>query len=118
MSTIGVRWEKVYARAWHLGEMRFDTDMAKGQAKDPSEMWHLIAYVKLQWGCAELVLLPEDHRIYISTNIGILSPFELICGEDTGGAMVVYCWKGSPRGLSAKALAEAEARALEQTLEE
>ena len=95
------RWEKVYARAWDLGEMRFDTDMAKGQAKDPSEMCELIAYVKLQWGGSQLVLLPGDDRVSISTDIGILSPLELICVEDTGGVLVVNCWKGSPRGLSA-----------------
>ena len=111
VSTIGVRWEKVYAHALDLGEMKFASDMAKGEAKDPSEMWELIAYVKLQWGCAELVLLPGDHRTYIDTGTGILSAFELICGGDTGGATVVYCWKGSPRGLSAKYLAEVDARA-------
>ena len=86
MSTIGARWEKVYAHALDLAEMKFASDMAKGEAKDPSEMWELIAYVKLQWGCAELVLLPGDHRIYIDVGTGILSAFELICGGDTGGA--------------------------------
>ena len=117
VTTVGVRWEKVYARAWDLGELKFDSDMAPGEAKDPSEMWQLIAYVKLQWGGTQLMLLPGDRRTYISTDIGILSPFELICGGDTDGASVVYCQKGSPRGLSAKALDATDFTALEQTLE-
>ena len=39
VSTPGVRWEKVYARAWGLGEMQCVSDMAKGEVPDPSEMW-------------------------------------------------------------------------------
>ena len=112
MSAIGGEVGEGLRARFGSREMKFASDMAKGEAKDPSEMWELIAYVKLQWGCAELVLLPEDHRTYIDTGTGILSAFELICGGDNGGATVVYCWKGSPRGLSAKYLAEVDARAL------